>query len=188
VTLKILAIHGINTPLSRSYAAAWRAALDLNVIIEEARWQSSGSIANDVFQICVNPLTREENIDDITEEVRDFCREPGEKLLLAAERRLATGLPIITIGGPLSHPVFGPALAAVGLRKPTPGEPPLRFWNEHDGVCCSRFLGARQPAWMGAVRIAVAGDTGWVVEHDAALYLQNENVRRAVQAAQEKQS
>lgn len=198
--MTIFAVHGINTPLDVPYAGDWKAALDLGDIeVVEARWESTGTVTGDVFKILLHKREREEAIKAVEDQLRDFVEMPGERklllahsmgepLLCAAERRVQSGLPIITVGGPLSHPVFGNALASVGLRRPTPGKPPIRFWNRHDGVSCSRFLGARQPGWMDPVRIAVAGDKGWVVEHDATLYLANENVRRVVRAVKEKEA
>lgn len=194
--LQILAVHGINTPADVPYGGDWSDALGIDCEVTEARWDSTGSVAGDVFKILLNKRERNKAVGAVTMQLRDFEARSGPKLLLAhsmgepllleAVRRVQPNLPIITLGGPLSHPFFGNTLATVGLRKPTPGEPPLRFWNRHDGVCCSRFLGARQPSWMEAARIAVAGDTGWVVEHDAVLYLENDNVRRAVRALKEK--
>jgi hypothetical protein len=194
--LLVFAVHGINTPAEVPYAADWREALGFDCEVVEARWDSTGSVVGDVFKILLNKRERNKAVGAITSQLRDFVERDGPKLLLAhsmgepllleAVRRVQPDLPIATIGGPLSHPFFGNTLATVGLRKPTPGDAPLRFWNRHDGVCCSRFLGARQPSWMNATRIAVAGDTGWVVEHSAVLYLEHDNVRRAVRALKEK--
>lgn len=193
----IFMVHGIHTAKGDIYGPVWLRSLGPEFSETkgvEGRWNSTGTAMGDVFQIMMRKKKREAAIEDMTDALLDFMDLPhkkklllahsmGEPLLCAAIRRTQCKLPLVTIGGPLSNPMFGNALATVGLRAPTPGERPVRFWNRHDGVCCSRVFGARQPAWMDAIRIAVAGDTGWIVEHDAVLYLENENVRAACRYA-----
>lgn len=193
----ILAAHGIHTAPDDHYGPGWKVALgsgfeDARLI--EWRWESTGTVSGDVFKIMLRKSAREEAIQDMLDALLDFMDLPNRKKLLlvhsmaeplacAVMRRVQCEIPLVSIGGPLSNPLFAGALSAVGLRSPTPGKRPVRFWNNNDGVCCSRVFGARQPHWMDAIRIAVAGDTGWIVEHDATLYLENENVRAACRYA-----
>ena len=194
--IAVLGVHGINTPQDFDYASSWQKILKCPVAA--ARWESTGTIGRDVLKVTLNHAFQKRQVERLAKRVFDFnaglqasktagvivAHSMGEPLVLAAERELrlagaGTCLDYITIGGPLSHPIWGSSLRAVGLGRPT-AQTPIRFWNYDDGVCCSRLAWSIQPSWCINRRVAVAGDTGFFVEHPAELYLSNPNVKRAI--------
>ena len=198
----ILGVHGINTSPTDDYGARWQQALALRNVraaVVEARWRSTGTIGGDIAKVMFNWSFRDEQIHILKERLWDFWAESrrqchksivvahsmGQPLILAAERELRiegrpTMLEYVTIGGPLSHPIWGSGLGVVGLGRPT-AQTPIAFWNKDDGVSALKSGWVQPPSWMDNRRIAIPGEIGFVVEHDATLYLSNPNVSRAIE-------
>ncbi len=174
-----LCVHGINYG-GEDYAASWQRALwRAGVVVRcvPAPWSSTGTIAGDLAGMCFSPGFRDRAVDEVRERIElvrpDLIigHSAGQPVGIEAARLAGYTGPILTIGGPLSHPVYGRALRLVDMGEhPIPAKV-LHLWNADDGVCCSRLLGTRHPGWMAEARIAVAGFGGWVREHPAELYL-----------------
>ena len=201
--MRILAVHGINTPTNYDYVSDWRNTLGreagINCEIVPVRWESAGDIATDVRRVMFDAKFRHRQVMRLMRalmQLEQSARLSGQKaivvahsmgqpLVLAAERILAqhgaaTRIEFVTLGGPLSHPFWGAGLRLAGLGKPT-AQTPIAFFNRDDGVSTSALIGNNLQHWMDNRRIAVAGPGGYVVEHDANLYLANPNVYRAIQ-------
>lgn len=195
--LHFAAIHGIATGhLARAlYPGQWKVWLERNGIdctVHPVTWRSTGTISFDVSKIVASKKFRESQIElimDRLEVVRDRVNNDEGKLVVighsmgqalgsAALERLAAqpgdgagwaSVPFLAIGGPLGHPVWGRALRGVGLKlKNLNG---VHFYNHDDGVT-SMFNQYHEDTdnWKH-IRVAIAGDGGFVKEHRDKFYL-----------------
>lgn len=200
--IHILGVHGINTSENDDYGLEWQqtlfAAHGIQAAVTEARWESGGDIVGDIAKVVLSPSFRRRQIDRLAEVLHAFnyavkdqkaqavvvAHSMGQPLILAAERKLrskgaGTLLPYVTLGGPLSHPVYGNALGMVGLGMATEQQP-TAFYNYDDIVCAGPCNWVRLPSWMKNVRVAVISDNQRVMEHAAPLYLAHPLVAREI--------
>lgn len=196
MTIPVLGVHGVT--VVGPYGDVWRRALEdgsgESVDVTEAVWPSTGGFLEDVGLLLASTGFRRRAVDAVSRAIAAFVADHrdgvlighsmGQPVLFAALRQLAeAGLvveqPIVTIGGPAFHRVWGPPLRMAGLGRPPPGATVLHFWNRDDPICGARPV---HPSWVTHERVAVAG-AGGADEHDAADYLGNPVVARAVVAA-----
>lgn len=170
----ILAIHGIDTPYGSQWPAEWSDALGMPVT--PLRWDSR-SKWGDVGRIAMSPDYRRSQVSALLQQVIDRIDDPQMMVLAHSQGSVWMGrvlramaatsvwgeriasLPVVFLGSPLHHPVYGGMLNTIGLGGPYPTNP-LSIYNNGDPVCASRILGTREPPELDSVRIAIAGDGG----------------------------
>jgi len=103
----------------------------------------------------------------------------GQVMMIEAVKALSVDIPMISIGGPLSHPIWGKALRAVGLGKPDKRwhDIPM-LWNADDIVPAWHFW-QTNPKGFHPIRIAVAGS--FRNEHPMELYLRHPLLRTEIE-------
>jgi len=185
----VAGVHGVATPADVGYGKAWAEALSGHIgdlVVDEVRWDSTGTLVGDVRLTLTNKRWRNRQIDMVCDALRDgiahkmiIAHSMGTVFVAEALRRMDSEIGTVFIGSPLNHPVWKNALRTVGVGGPTPGTP-QNFWNEDDMVASGRFLKAKPPQWCKSNRVAVAGRLGRAVEHDAELYLANRLVAETV--------
>lgn len=172
--MKLLGIHGIDTPPASAWADDWTAALGVEVT--PLRWDSTGK-ARDLWHIATSPAFRRAQVSALLQQIIDHLDEPRLAILahsqgtvwmgrvlraLAATsvwRSRALTIPVVFMGSPLHHPVYGGLLETVGLGGPYPATP-LSLYNDGDPVCAPWWGKPIDIAYVDAVRIAIAGDGG----------------------------
>lgn len=193
MTVPVLGVHGVT--VVGPYAETWQRALEegagVTVDVTEAVWPSTGGFREDVMRLIAQPSFRRRAVSAVARAVEAFAltyrdgvlvgHSMGQPLLFAALRDLArdgvvVDLPIVTIGGPAFHRLWGAPLRVAGLGLPPPGSSVAHYWNEDDPVCGRWPV---HPSWVTHERVAVAGRAG-AEEHHAHLYLVNPVVARAV--------
>jgi alpha-beta hydrolase superfamily lysophospholipase len=154
-------------------------------------WESSGYAALDILSIATRPSWLERQVASVVLAIEDtdpsviVAHSCGAVLAAAALRRIRVDLPLICIGSPIGHPVYGAAFASIGLRGAVGGAQCVDIWNADDPVACSPILGRSNTSALGwdSRRIAVAGVARWVAEHADRHYLTHHATRMAVMEA-----
>lgn len=193
-------VHGIATPKGYPFATECEKALSKSKITVHATcgcWDSSGEVVPDIRLTITDRMWREKQIETVAEDLTNFAavvearpdvtavligHSMGSVFLNEAERRLRTGIPLVYIGSPFSHPIWKQAFRAIRLYR-KPGQRPKLFYNYDDDVSSSRVFSrgvALPPRWTDAVRVAEAGKGAFVEEHGHVGYLENANVARCI--------
>ena len=183
---RVLAVHGIKTPTDEQYGLLWASAIHsvtgIDVEVTEARWASTGTVLGDLLKLLAVPGQLRGAVGDVARQIYLFdelgveapsviiAHSMGQALALEAVRALRCTIPVVTLGGPLSHPVFAQALRTAGIAR-APALTPVHLWNRDDGVCASKLFGTRHPHWMAAHEVVVPGWGGYALEHPAERYL-----------------
>lgn len=185
--LRVCAIHGIgNDSASKSsLGARWTRYLiegGIDACVDVAEWDSSGSPVRDLARIVTGPKWVYAQAVDVAKQVDrmrpDLIIAHSFGAVLAAY--VSPNVPVVAIGSPIGHAVYGRALSLRGL--PAMPHPSYDIFNDEDDVACSRLLGRRMVVDLGwmPVRIAVAGHGAFVLEHRDDLYMRHPLTHRIV--------
>jgi hypothetical protein len=173
------------------YPAQWETWLKRKGIdckVHPVTWKSTGTISLDVTKVVANRRFRNKQTFEIMKQLGDLREQHNDLIVIGhsmgqafgsaaleglheadGERSEWASVPFLAIGGPLGHPVWGRALRGVGLKlKELNG---VHFYNHDDGVT-SMFNQYHEDTdnWKH-IRVAIAGDGGFVKEHKDKFYL-----------------
>jgi hypothetical protein len=195
--IKVFAVHGIATPSGSTQVLRWEQALKshgLDVRFTPGRWHSK-DIPGDVASVLASKTFRDAQVRELGSQLHGWLATLGndQGLILAhsmgqplmfkvlsrrpkleREQLYKSGVvPIVTMGGPLSNPIFAAALNAAGLGDDPDVGAVVAFWNRDDYVCTPPSGQPSHPRFVDPIRIAVPSPLPpWAVdEHDGALYL-----------------
>jgi pimeloyl-ACP methyl ester carboxylesterase len=178
--IRVGAVHGIgNDSASRSsLAARWGGYLieaGVDAMVDVAEWDSSGSPIRDLARIVTAPEWVNRQRDAVMSQLRDI--RPHIVIAHSFGAVLASGItgraPIVAIGSPIGHALYGRALSMRGNASVPPSS--YDCFNDEDDVASSRVWGRRDTSALGwtPVRVAVAGRGAFAAEHRDDLYLRH---------------
>lgn len=196
--LQIAAVHGVNTGPQerRTFAESWERTLQAIGVpceVTPCPWPSMDSGIKDSLRILWDPWFRDGAVVLVRNAIKDWVKETtgpriviahsmGTPLALDALRDLRSPVPLLAIGSPMTHPIFGPRLELAGFGRAWNDRPqPPAITNRDDGICALRWLGQRfirRPKGFRVVEVEVEVEAGgepkgWVREHEAELYLRH---------------
>lgn len=183
--IRLLCVHGIKTPASerRKFAKRWQETLwgaGLETRCHGISWPSTGSTAGDLLKWTTSARYRRQCAEAVRSGLSAVANthwqttpvvvahSGGCVLALVAlgmmGNSLAGRMPLVMLGNPHHHPVFGPVLGKLF-------RPPHNFWqrsfgNRDDGVC-SLFGQMRDVDRL----VIVNSYSSWLKEHPARNYL-----------------
>jgi len=193
--MRIGIFHGIDTKPDFKYKHTSEAALGLPKIeVVELRWPSTGTISGDVWELMTSKEYREQCIAEATKNLNNALgrygvldvlvgHSMGQVMMIEAVKRVwpdGVGVlpPMLSIGGPMSHPLWGRSLRAVGLGKPHKNWNKIAMgWNSDD-IIPAWHGWQTNPAGFDPFRIAIAGQGK--NEHPMELYLGHPIVREKI--------
>lgn len=189
---QLFCVHGVNTPMDYKYLEDWHPALrgqGVRASLTEGRWESSGTLTRDVFAVLTSRDYREHQIERLRNEFEKWrfraCRDRaphvvlahsmGQPLMIEVLRRAGgPKTPMVCVGGPLNHPVWGRSMwIAGGLGREIPdGKRVFNYYNPQDLVAASPWLGSHPPQWMTNQKIDIPGIPKTPVsEHPLEVYV-----------------
>jgi len=187
--MRIGIFHGIDTPPDFHYKDLAEEAIGIEGIeVVELRWPSRGSIMGDIWGLMTSKEYRKQcrsaataslvGMNPVERVDLIIGHSMGNAMMIEAVKRLGLNIPMISIGNPLGHPIFGRALRSVNMGKVDQEWPIIpNFWNSDDMV--SSWHGWQDaPGGFESDRIAVVGSGR--DEHPMELYLSHSKIRSAI--------
>jgi hypothetical protein len=182
LTISIAVVHGINTePRELAELVADVECLVRGVVLDAVpveyhhiRWQSTGTIAGDVWALRSSAFI-EEQLAGVQAQL--FRAQPsivighsmGVAFGHAGLMRAGMRRPLVGIGSPFGHPVLGRYLTLAGMAR-KPNDVRVDIWNADDPVTTLLGRGHRALDGWRSVRVAVAGHLGFR-EHSHKRYI-----------------